>query len=187
MKDVEEKSICPWQIVPLFDNYFRRFVHDPCKLFGPYVREGMTVLDIGCGAGFASLGLAELVGDDGLVISADVQPQMLDKVKKRAARLGLDRRIRLHRCSANSIGIDTPVDFALAFFMFHEVPDSVSFLKEVHTLLKPGGLFFLTEPIVHVSEDKFNQAIETAQSVGFSIQERPRVRIGRTVLLVKNR
>ncbi len=48
----------------------------------------MTVLDIGCGGGFASLGLAQLVGEKGVVILADVQPQMLDIVQERATRVG---------------------------------------------------------------------------------------------------
>ena len=39
--------------------------------------EGMTVLDVGCGMGFFSIGLAKLVGDKGCVIAADVQPKML--------------------------------------------------------------------------------------------------------------
>lgn len=69
---IEEKLICPWQIVPLMDNFLRPLIHNPRKLFGPYVRIGMTVLDVGCGAGFASLGLADLVGEEGLVISSDL-------------------------------------------------------------------------------------------------------------------
>ena len=78
-----DRLVCPWQFAPLMDNFLRPLVHNPRRLFKPYVREGMTVLDVGCGAGFASLGLAELVGEEGLVISADLQPKMLEMVKKR--------------------------------------------------------------------------------------------------------
>jgi SAM-dependent methyltransferase len=182
----EQKLICPWQIVPLMDNFLRPLVHNPRRLFGPYVRIGMTVLYVGCGAGFASLGLAELVGDEGRVIAADLQPKMLEMVKKSASRAGLDNRIRVHLCESDRIGLKTQLDFALAFFMLHEVPDSRAFLEELHSLLKAGGLFFLTEPKIHVSRRKFEQEVQEAHSVGFTVWKRPEVRLGRSVLLVKD-
>lgn len=181
-----EKLVCPWQIVYLFDNFLRPLVHNPKKLFGSYVRTGMTVLDIGCGRGFSSLGLARLVGEDGLVIATDLQPQMLDMVKKRAARAGLSNRIRIHCCEADRIGIREKIDFAVAFFMIHEVPDARTFLRELFTLLKPGGRLFIAEPKIHVSQRDFERTAQEAQTVGFEVSERPSVRLGRAVVLVKS-
>ena len=40
------------------DNIFRRFVHDPKKILGDNVKEGMTVLDVGCGSGIFSSEMA---------------------------------------------------------------------------------------------------------------------------------
>jgi len=168
------------------DNLLRPLIHNPLKLFRPYVRAGMTVMDVGCGAGFASLGLADLVGEEGQVISVDLQSKMLDMLKKRAAKAGLDSRIHTHLCATNRIGIEAELDFAVAFFMLHEVPDDRAFLEELYTLLKTGGMFFLTEPKVHVGRRKFELAIEKAQSVGFTVMKRPAVRFGRAVLLVKS-
>jgi ubiquinone/menaquinone biosynthesis C-methylase UbiE len=180
-----EKLICPWQIVPIMDNFLRPLIHNPQRLFGPYVRTGMTVLDVGCGAGFASMGLAELIGEEGLVISADLQPEMLAMVRKRAIKAGLDHRIHTHVCESNRIGIETQLDFALAFFMLHEVPDARVFLNEVYNLLKTGGLVFLAEPKVHVRRRRFEQVVREAESVGFTVLKRPAVRFGRAVLLAK--
>jgi ubiquinone/menaquinone biosynthesis C-methylase UbiE len=154
-------------------------------MFGPYVHIGMKVLDVGCGRGFASLGLARLVGEDGLVISADLQPKMLEMVKKRAAKAGLSNRIHTYRCSADCIGVGEGFDFAVAFFMLHEVPDSRSFLTELYTLLKPGGRLFITEPKIHVNRRDFENVVGVAQMAGFKISERPGIRLGRTVVLVK--
>jgi ubiquinone/menaquinone biosynthesis C-methylase UbiE len=181
-----KKYVCPWQIGPLFDNFLRPLVHNPRKLFGPYVSNGMKVLDVGCGAGFASLGLADLVGEEGLVISADIQPQMLNMVKKRAAKVGFHNRIRTHRCDSNRIGVEEELDFAVAFFMMHEVLDSRAFLEELYALLKPGGRLFLSEPRVHVSRRNFERTVKEAKSVGFAVSERPGVRFGMTVVLVKS-
>ena len=151
-----------------------------------HIGAGKYVLDVGCGAGFASLGLSELVGEKGQVIAADLQPRMLDMVKRRAAKAGLGGRIHTHLCAANRIGVDAELDFAVAFFMLHEVPDSLAFLEELYALLKTGGMFFLTEPKIHVSKRKFERAVEKAQSVGFTVMKRPAVRFGRAVLLVKS-
>jgi len=181
----EETQICPWQIVRLFDNFLRPLVHNPRKLFGPYVQTGMKVLDVGCGRGFASLGLARLVGEDGLVISADIQPEMLDMVKKRAARAGLSNRIRTHHCTVDCIGVREELDFAVAFFMLHEVTDVRAFLIELFTLLKPGGQLFITEPKIHVNRRDFENTVRLAQMVGFEISGTPSVRLGRAVVLVK--
>ena len=182
---IEETHICPWRIVRLFDNFLRPLVHNPRKLFGPYVRRGMTVLDVGCGRGFSSLGLARLVSENGLVIAADIQTEMLDMVKKRAERAGLSDRIRTHRCTVDRIGISEELDFAVAFFMLHEVADVRAFLTEIFTLLKPGGRLFIAEPRIHVSRRDFEKTVMVAQTVGFQISERPSIRIGRTVVLVK--
>ena len=171
----------------IIDNRLRPLVHNPEKLFAPYVTKGMTVLDVGCGAGFASLGLARLVGEEGLVIAADLQSKMLNMVKGRAMREGLADRIRIHLCSHNHIGVREELDFAVAFFMVHEVPDVRAFLEEICALLKTGGRFFITEPKIHVGLRAFQQILREAQVVGFEIAERPSVRFGRTVLLVKSK
>ena len=180
-----KKQVCPWQHVRTFDNLLRPLIHNPRKLFGPYVVRGMTVLDVGCGRGFASLGLARLVGDNGLVIAADLQPQMLEMVKERAASAGLSDRIRVHRCEATRVGVQEKLDFAVAFWMVHEVPDELAFLSEIFGLLKPGGSFFVAEPKVRTSRPDFEQLVQKSQNVGFVVSDRPRVFLSRAVLLSK--
>ena len=182
----KKKIVCPWQLAPLIDNRLRPLVHNPQKIFAPYVAKGMIVLDVGCGAGFTSLGLAKLVGEEGLVIAADLQSKMLRMVKERARREGLADRIRIHLCSRDRIGLQEKLDFAVAFFMVHEVPDVQAFLQEVYTLLKPGGRFFITEPKIHVGLLAFQQILREAQVIGFEITERPSVRFGQAVLLIKS-
>ena len=182
----KNKIVCPWQLAPIIDNRLRPLVHNPERIFAPYVTKGMTVLDVGCGAGFASLGLAKLVGEEGLVIAADLQSKMLGMVKGRAMSEGLADRIRIHLCSRDRIGLQEELDFAVAFLMVHEVPDVQTFLEEIYALLKTGGRFFITEPKIHVGLLAFQQIMRKAQVIGFEIAERPSVRFGRTVLLVKS-
>lgn len=175
--------ICPWWLAYTFDNPFRRLLHNPGKMLGSYVAEGMTVLDVGCGMGFFSLGLARLVGDRGRVIAADVQPEMLSIVKKRAEKAGYAERILLHRSEPDKLGIETAVDFILAFWMVHEVPDANIFFPQLRACLKPGGRMFIAEPRFHVSSKRFQEILASARESGLTLRETPGVRFSRSAVL----
>jgi ubiquinone/menaquinone biosynthesis C-methylase UbiE len=176
---------CPWWLIFTFDNLFRQRFHDPQKILGGYVQPGDTVLDVGCGMGYFSLGMVELVGENGKVIAVDLQEEMLRGLRRRAKRLGLDGRIECHLSSPQAIGVDGPVNFVLAFWMVHEVRQPQRFLNEIYQLLKPGGKFLLVEPIVHVTGRDFQLTTELSISTGFQIVDKPRVFASRTILLQK--
>ncbi len=180
-------SICPWWLVKSFDNFLRPLVHDSRKLFGPYVRPNMTAVDVGCGRGFASLGLARLVGGGGNVIAADLQPEMLEMVRNRAEKNGLSERILTHRSAQGRIGVTGPVDFVLAFWMLHEVPDAAAFCAEVSAMLAPGGHFFVAEPLFHVTQRGFKEMTEVAGAAGLAVFEHPRVALSRAVVFTKKK
>ncbi len=177
--------VCPWQHVKYFDNFIRPLLHKASKLFGPYVGQGMTVLDIGCGRGFASLGLARLVGAGGTVIAADVQPEMLEMVQIRAREAGFSGRIQTHLCPPGRIGVTGPVDFVLAFWMLHEVPDAAAFLAEISAMLAPGGRFFVAEPLFHTSKRDFQGVIDRAATAGLVDPEYVRVFFSRAAVFAK--
>ena len=178
--------VCPWWLAYTFDNPLRRLFHDPKKYFSGYVKEGMTVMDIGCGMGYFTLGLAELVGDTGRVIAVDLQQEMLTIMLKRAARKGLDHRITPHRAKPDSIGNEIPVDFILAFWMVHETPDPEAFFREVALILKPSALLLYAEPFFHVPEDKYNNFLAAAIKAGFTVKKTLAIRFSHSSLL-KNR
>lgn len=177
--------ICPWWGGHFIDNRFRRLLHKPEKILAPYVRDGMTVMDLGCGMGFFSIGMAKIVGDEGRVIAVDVQPEMLEVLRKRAEKAGLTSRIRTHRCEPDSIGVDDPVDFVLAFWAVHEVPDLRGLLTQLNACLRSTGKFLATEPRFHVSARAFSRMIATAEDIGLKVLERPRVCLSRAVVLGK--
>ena len=176
---------CPWWLLFTFDNPIRKLVHHPEKILAPYVKPGDTVLDVGCGMGYFTLSLAELVGSEGQVIAADLQTQMLAGLQKRGERAGLVNRIQLCQSTSDRIGIDELVDFALAFWMVHEVHQPGNFLWQIYQALKPTGTFLLVEPIIHVSGKAFEQTVSLARGTGFRIVEQPKVRTSRAVLLGK--
>jgi len=50
--------VCPWWLGYLLASPLRRLLQDPAAIVGPYVREGMTVLEPGPGMGFFTLAMA---------------------------------------------------------------------------------------------------------------------------------
>lgn len=183
---LREDRVCPWWLAYSFDNPLRRFLHDPQALLGPFVWEGMTVADIGCGLGYFSIAMAKMAGDRGAVIAVDLQQAMLDRMRKRAEKAGVGSRIRSVLATEDDIGIKEPVDFVLAFWMVHEVPDIPRFLSQVKSALKGSGKFLIAEPRMHVPGRKFQETLEYARAAGFQINAAPNIRISRAAILSKN-
>lgn len=178
-----ERHVCPWWLAYAFDNPLRQLIHNPEKMLAGLIKRGDTVLDVGCGMGHFSIAMAKRVGEEGLVISADIQREMLERVRRRASRRGLLNRIRLHPCEPSGIGLNEKVDFALAFWMVHEVPNTMSFLHEVGTLLRPESCFLLVEPKLHVSASRFQGIVDVAVKAGLKTVSRMKVHLSRAVLL----
>ena len=180
---MSDHHVCPWWLAYTFDNPLRRLIHNPKKILCDYVQEGMTVMDVGCGMGYFTLGLAELVGDKGQVIAVDLQQKMLDITLKRARKMGLEHRIILNHAAPALIGITKPVDFVLAFWMVHETPDPEKFFAEIATVLKTSGKIIYTEPAFHVSDRKYRKILAAAQKSGFTLSQELNIAFSRAALL----
>ena len=177
--------VCPWWFAYTFDNPLRKIFHRPDQMFSPYVSAGMSVADVGCGMGYFSIGLAKLVESTGTVHSVDIQEKMLNTVRKRAAKQGLSETIHTHRVKGDRIVLPVPIDFALAFWMVHEVPDIEGLMEQIFRLLKPGGRLMIAEPKFHVSLKQLNREIGMAKHAGFGVKERPGISLSHSVLLGK--
>jgi ubiquinone/menaquinone biosynthesis C-methylase UbiE len=181
----KRNRVCPIAIAGSLDNRIRRWLQDPRKILRPYIKEGMTVLDVGCGPGFFSIELAQMVGKSGRVIASDLQEGMLQKLRNKIQGTELEERIILLKCEKNKIGLSENVDFVLAFYMLHEIPNQEQFFNEIESTLKPNGQVFIVEPPFHVSKNAFEETIRKARDAGFRSVERPSIFFNKAVILQK--
>ena len=178
--------VCPVSLACGLDNRIRRWFQNPEKILAPFIQKGMTVMDMGCGPGFFTVALAELVGESGRVIAVDLQEGMLQKLGDKLRGTKLEKRITLHKCEEDRLNVKEQADFVLAFYMIHEVPDKTRILKEIFDLLNPDGRFLMVEPkMFHVSEKAFKNTVNSARSAGFEATEGPKVLFSWSAILRK--
>ncbi|MEP6714746.1 MAG: class I SAM-dependent methyltransferase [Terriglobia bacterium] len=144
----------------------------------------MKVLEIGCGTGRVTHALSEVFGE---VYGVDISGEMIDR-----AREALRDRPNAHvfRNSGADLQVlgDIQFDFAFSYIVFQHIPSReviYSYTREVHRLLRPGGLFKLQvqgdATLLTSAEDTWlgvpfsdADAVEMAEACGFE----PRYRHG---------
>ena len=105
------------------------------------VADGSTVADIGAGAGWFTIRLAHQVGPNGLVYAQDVQHLMLDAIKRRVQREGL-QNVRTIQAHENDPNLPTKTfDAILMVDAYQEVrvENRVVYLRNLAKALKPRG------------------------------------------------
>jgi ubiquinone/menaquinone biosynthesis C-methylase UbiE len=181
----DNKNVCPVEKAGGLDNSLRRWIQNPEKIVKPYIKPGMIVLDFGCGPGFFTIEMAKLLNGQGKVIAADLQRGMLEIIRQKIRKSELEQIVELHKCQDQSVGVTEKVDFILAFYVVHEVPDQDKLFQELKSILKPEGKIFIVEPLFHVPEKSFNHMLERVKNLGFEITEQPKSFFNRAVVLMQ--
>ena len=177
--------VCPVWFTWVIDNPLRRWLHKPEEIFGQLIKPGFTVVELGCGSGPFTIALAQMVGTSGRVIAADLQPAMLAKVQRRVQQAGMQDRVVLHVCGREHVGLSVRVDFVLAFWMVHEVPNATALFAELREALNPHGKLLLVEPRLHVGRKHFEREVLAALEAKLELLARPMVRLSRAALFEK--
>ena len=146
------------------------------------------MLEPGPGMGFFTIPLARLVGASGRVVALDLQPKMIERLKRRAAKAALLERVDARVVASDSMALDDlagHVDFTLAFAVVHEFPNAQRFFAEVARASKSGASLLLAEPRGHVNDEKFAEELAAAAASQFQVGARPVIRRSHAALLVK--
>ncbi len=108
------------------------------------LRPGMRVLDIGCGAGDATMLAARLVGPDGHVLGVDLAPEPIDFARQRADAAGLGQ-VSFEKGTEADLDAKAQFDFVIGRYILIYQPDPAGFVRSLATRLRPSGMLAFQE------------------------------------------
>jgi demethylmenaquinone methyltransferase/2-methoxy-6-polyprenyl-1,4-benzoquinol methylase len=110
------------------------------------LRAGHQVLDLAGGTGDLAIKQAELVGETGFVVLADINASMLMEGRNRVLDKGLVNRVATSQCNAETLPFaDNTFDCITIAFGLRNVTDKARALQSMHRVLKPGGRLCVLE------------------------------------------
>jgi ubiquinone/menaquinone biosynthesis C-methylase UbiE len=141
------------------------------------IPRGATVADIGAGSGYMTARLATQVGPAGRVFANDVQPQMLEMLRRRLAAQNIGNVTLVQgdiddpRLPAASVDLELMVD------VYHELSRPQAMLRRLREALKPGGRLALVEyrkedpaiPIKFEHKMSVQEARSEVEAEGFTL------------------
>jgi demethylmenaquinone methyltransferase/2-methoxy-6-polyprenyl-1,4-benzoquinol methylase len=110
------------------------------------IRKGHQVLDLAGGTGDLAIKQAKLVGNEGHVVLADINAEMLHEGQDRVINKGLVDRISIYQCNAEMLPFaDNSFDCITIAFGLRNVTDKAEALRSMYRVLKPGGRLCVLE------------------------------------------
>jgi len=123
---------------------------------------GMTVLDLGCGAGLDAIVASRRVGARGRVIGVDFSTDMVIKARCAADESGADN-LEFTIAAGESLPIETgSVDLVLVNGIFNLNPHRNSLFREIARVVRPGGKVWSAEIVLEAALPDAHRRSEAA-------------------------
>ena len=142
---------------------------------------GDTILELGPGPGYFTVGASQMVESEGRVLCLDIQPEMLSLLHARLEEHHITNAQPMVGDAANLPLADNSVDTAYLVFVLGEIPDRPRAIAELRRVLKPGGLLCTMETLTdpdYIFEDNMKDLLRAS---GFEVVDHSRQRLGYTM------
>jgi len=173
---------CPYAGRWILDNLPRRVIQPVRSTVDSFhVAEGQTVLELGPGSGYFSVEVARRVGQEGRLVCVDIQPKMIEALRRRLLREGVANVMPM---VGNALALplaDRSVDRAFLVTVLGEVPDRPRTLAELRRVLKLGGILSVTETLPDPDYQFPDVVRDLCLASGFRLVEHRRHLLGFTM------
>ena len=133
------------------DKYSRQPISDEAayqkklEVTRKYFQPDMEVLEIGCGTGTTAIAHAPFVGH---IRATDLSPRMVEIAKDKAKAAGIDN-VTFEALSVDALDVPgASIDVVMAHNTLHLLDDKERAIADIHTMLKPGGVFVTSTPCI---------------------------------------
>ena len=116
------------------------------------IKEGQHILDYGAGPGAYTIPASVLVGT-GNVIAVDIHP-LAKKIIDRKAKNKKLSNIKVILANINTGLPERSIDVVLLFDVVHQIEEKSRLFKELHRVLRSGGILFIRPD--HISNEDLN-------------------------------
>jgi ubiquinone/menaquinone biosynthesis C-methylase UbiE len=157
----------------LIDNPLRRKIQPPDATPARHgIQPGMTVLEVGPGNGTYTMATARHVGDQGKVVTIDIEPKMIERVERKAKAEGV-ANIEARLADVYDLPFeDRSFDAVYMIAVIGEIPDPDKALREFHRVLSPGGTLACSELLLDPDYPRASTLLRKAAAAGFRLRER---------------
>jgi ubiquinone/menaquinone biosynthesis C-methylase UbiE len=163
----------PEFLANVIDNPLRRRIQPPDETPARHgIEPGMTVLEVGPGNGTYTMAAARALGDRGHLVTVDIEPKMIDRVRSRAEREGV-RNVEARVADVYELPFGAGTFHAIYMTaVIGEIPSPERALREFHRVLAPTGTLAFSEILLDPDYPLSSTLMRMAAAAGFRLRKR---------------
>jgi ubiquinone/menaquinone biosynthesis C-methylase UbiE len=154
----------------LIDHPLRRRFQPPYETAVRHGLEpGMTVLEVGPGSGTYTIGAAQRLGPTGKLVTVDIEPKMIDRVRQKVQAQGVEN-VEAQVADVYDLPFDDATfDLVYMIAVIGEIPDPQRAVKEFFRVLDPSGRLVFSELLMDPDYPLPGTLIRIAEAAGFRL------------------